>query len=100
MKDQRPVPEPQVQYEGYRWLGSWWGRAGKPKPPKIGGFLMLTTAVGVFVFAIVRDKPSVAPIAAAVGVLCLIAGVFFLVEAHYAERAAREQEPFEPSVGP
>ena len=104
MSKQQPAPPPpQVQYEGYRWLGSSWGRTGKPLPSKIGGLVMLTLAVGCFVFAIfdvTQDNTGRATGTTVVGVLCLIAGAFFLVDAHYAKRAATEQTPLDPSVGP
>jgi len=103
MKDPKPAPEPQVQYEGYRWLGSSWGRTGKPLPSKIGGLVMLTLAVGCFVFAtfdVTQENVGRATGTTVVGVLCLLAGAFYLVESHYAKRAATEQTPLDPSVGP
>ena len=114
-KDATPPPA-QPLYEGYRWLGSQWGRSGKPTGSRVNGGLM--SAVTVFMFSVAinaaRDGSSVATVigGAAVGTGCLIAAAFYFIEAHFAGRAMREQEPTmpatlpeppaptEPSVGP
>jgi hypothetical protein len=113
-KDAAPPP-PAVHYEGYRWLGSQWGRSGKPTPSKVSGTLMLAAAAVVFYVAInaVRnDSPVGAVVASAlVGTACVLAAVFYFVEAHFAGRARDEQQPTpasdpteaprpDPGVGP
>ncbi len=97
-KDVTPPPAA-PRYEGFRWLGSQWGRSGKPTPSKVSGALMLAAAIVVCIVAInaVRDdsKPGAVVLILAVGTACLIAAGFYFVEAHFAGRAAAEQEPLE-----
>ena len=114
-KDATPPPA-QLQYEGFRWLGSQWGRSGKPKPSQVSGALMAVAALVIYgvAFNSSRDGSNVASVVASAVVAtgCLIAAAFYFIEAHFAERAEREQEPTmgptlpeppaptEPSVGP
>ncbi|MGC4175832.1 hypothetical protein [Demequina sp.] len=100
-KREVPPPEPQSQYEGYRWLRSDWGRSGKPKPSRIGGYVMAVAALIVFGVAITAttwDRPLFVLVSVIVGALCAAASWFLFVEAHFADRASREQRPFTPST--
>ena len=58
---------------------------------------MLVGAIVVYIVAInaVRDdsKPGAVVLSLAVGTACLAAAGFYFVEAHFAGRAQREQEP-------
>ena len=88
------------RYDGFRWLGSQWGRSGKPTPSKVSGTLMLVAAIVVYIVAIngIRNDNTAAAVllSFAVGTACLISSGFYFVEAHFAGRAVREQEPTEP----
>lgn len=94
-------PPPAPQYEGYRWLGSQWGRSGRPTPSKVSGVLMLVAATVVYIVAInaVRNDSVVGAVVASlvVGTACVLAAAFYFVEAHFAGRAKREQEPTLPA---
>ena len=114
-KDATPPP-PTPQYEGFRWLGSQWGRTGNPKPSRLSAVLMLAAAIVVYTVAInaVRNDSTTGAVLASVivGTACLLAATFYLVEGHFAARARLEQAPTlpesqveppasaDPSVGP
>ena len=102
MSKQQPAPPPpQVQYEGYRWLGSRWGRSGRTAPALFGAIFFLAVATLSFVQAIVAlgdDNSRLAIGSTLVGVLSALAGAFYLVELHYSKRAMAEQEPVETAI--
>lgn len=95
-KDVTP-PEPRPQYEGYRWLGSQWGRSGNPKPAKRSAWFAVIVTLALWYIAI-RAYENAGTSTwvignAIVGAVCALAAAFYFVEAHFAERASLEQKP-------
>jgi len=99
-KAQPTPPSPQSQYEGFTWLGSQWGRSGNSTPAVIGavamGFAALIVCAVAF-RALTWDRPVVVIASFAVAALCGVGCWFYAMEARFAARANREQEPFIPS---
>lgn len=92
-------PEPQQQYEGYRWLGSQWGRSGASGPPQLGAVAMGLAAFivfGVAIRATTWDRPLFVLLSVVIGLLCALGCAFYVIESTFAARAAREQQPFTP----
>ncbi|MCR6711313.1 MAG: hypothetical protein NVV57_00875 [Demequina sp.] len=94
-------PEPQPQYEGYEWLAGRWGRSGNPVPARIGAIAMGLAAlivIGWTIRGILQDAGWLFVLVSfAVAAICLVGTSFYLVEAHFAARAAREQQSFTPA---
>ena len=97
----RPEPTPQLQFEGYEWLSGQWGRSGNATPPRIGATAMGLAALIVIGWTIRGISQDAGPVfilvSLAVAAICVVGAAFYAVEAHYAARAAREQEPFTPA---
>jgi hypothetical protein len=95
-------PEPQQQYEGYEWLSAQWGRSGNPVPARIGAAAMGLAAlivIGWTIRGVIQDAGALfVLVSAVVASLCAIGTGFYLAEAHFAARAAREQQPFTPDL--
>ena len=100
-RDVTPPPAT-PRYDGFRWLGSQWGRSGKPTGSQVSGGLTLAAAVFMYSVAInsAGDGSSTATVvgSAVVGTGLLVASAFYFIEAHFAGRARREQEPTEPDA--
>ena len=97
-------PPAQPHYEGFHWLGSQWGRTGKPTPSIVTGGLTLAAAAIMYSIGIdaVAQSGSTATVlmSAVVGSACVLAAAFYFIEAHFAGRAEREQEPTTPAALP
>jgi len=99
-KIEPPPPEPQEQFEGYQWLSSQWGRSGNPTPAIIGAIAMGLAAfivLGVAIRSTTWDRPAIMLVSFVVAALCALGCWFYAVEARFAARAKREQEPFTPT---
>jgi len=105
MARDRTPPPPAPVYEGYQWLGSTWGRSGRPTPSRIGAVVMFVATVIVLGVAIAAmgegGRAGFVAISLVVAAFTGVAGAFYLAEARFAARAAREQEPeFPEPPGP
>lgn len=95
-KDLTP-PAPQPQYEGFRWLGSQWGRSGNAKQAKRGAWFAVIVTLALWYIAVRAYEASGVSTwvigNAVVGAVCALAAAFYFIEAHFAQRASLEQKP-------
>ncbi|MFV0634009.1 DUF2510 domain-containing protein [Demequina sp.] len=91
------APPARPRYEGIRWCGVTWGRSGRPTPPRIaGGIFAVVAAIHIFAATVTLWATTTSIISwmlAINAVVFTLGTLAWFIEAHFAARVAREQEP-------
>lgn len=85
-----PGPAQRMTYEGIRWLGVHWGKSGKPQIHRIAAVLFMLFA-GVQLLVATRASVALWPLV--MSGLFALAAITYWIEAHFAARVVREQQP-------